>query len=88
MDDLETYKERTKLVANAEINDKIAIAVYDGIVKNHLVIPQAADELLTLEGVEASFVLAKLDNEVVISGRSLGGINVQLILENLGAEVI
>ncbi|MBZ4662546.1 MAG: phosphoesterase RecJ domain protein [Caloramator sp.] len=84
MDDLETYRERTKLVANAEINDKIAIAVYDGTVKNHLVIPQAADELLTLEGVEASFVLAKVDNEVIISGRSLGNINVQLILENLG----
>ncbi|GFR35119.1 DHH family phosphoesterase [Thermobrachium celere] len=84
MDDLETYKERTKLVANAEINDKIAIAVYEGIVKNPLVIPQAADELLTLEGVEASFVLAKVNDEVVISGRSLGTINVQLILENLG----
>lgn len=84
MDDIETYRERTSLVANAEINDKIAIAAYEGTIKNTLVIPQAADELLSLEGVEASFVLAKVDDEVMISGRSLGNINVQVILENLG----
>lgn len=84
LEDIETYKERTKIVSNAEIYNKIAISAYGGDIKNTLVIPQAADELLNLEGVEASFVLAKVDNEVIISGRSLGNINVQVILENLG----
>ena len=45
---------------------------------------QAADELLTLRGVRASFVLFKHDTGVNLSARSLGEINVQLIMEKLG----
>ena len=45
---------------------------------------QAADELLNITGIQASFVLVKIEEEVFISGRSLGDINVQLILESLG----
>ena len=45
---------------------------------------QAADELLTLRGVRASFVLYQHGEDVAISGRSLGEINVQVILEALG----
>lgn len=84
LDDFETYVERTKLVASAEVQNNIAIAVNEGEVKNTLTIPQAADELLKIDGIKASFVLAKIREDVVISGRSLGDINVQIILESIG----
>ena len=45
---------------------------------------KAADELLTISNITASFVLGKLDNKICISGRSIGDINVQVILEKLG----
>ena len=45
---------------------------------------QAADELLDISGIEASFVIAKNGNRIMISGRSLESINVQVILEKLG----
>ncbi len=45
---------------------------------------QAADELLNITGIQASFVLIKLGEDVAISARSLGDINVQVILEELG----
>ena len=44
---------------------------------------KAADKLLSLQGIEASFALAVIDGNVIISGRSKGTINVQLILEKL-----
>ena len=83
-DDFETYRERERLVLNAEIKNGIAIASQNVPVKNNLIVPQAADELLKINGVEASFVLASSGDEVIVSGRSLGDINVQLILESLG----
>lgn len=83
-DDFDTYVERSKLVSSAVIENGIAIAVHKGKVKNTLIIPQAADELLKINDVEASFVIAEIGNDVVISGRSLGLINVQLILESIG----
>ena len=45
---------------------------------------QAADELLNVSGVKASFVMFKSDGAVNISARSFGDINVQLIMEALG----
>ena len=45
---------------------------------------QAADELLNISGVEASFVLVDTGTRIAISGRSLDSINVQVILEKLG----
>jgi c-di-AMP phosphodiesterase-like protein len=83
-DDFETYVERSKLVASAEITNGIAISIHRGLVKNSLITPQAADELLKIEGIEASFVLTEMGNDIIISGRSLGDINVQLILETIG----
>lgn len=83
-DDFDTYVERSNLVASAKIKNGIAIACHSGKVKNTLIIPQAADELLKIDGIEASFVLASQGNDIIISGRSLGDINVQLILENIG----
>lgn len=51
---------------------------------NILLAAKAADELLNITGIQASFVFVKIRDEVYISGRSLGDINVQLILEALG----
>ena len=45
---------------------------------------QAADELLSIQGVECSFVMFPMDTQIIISARSLGDINVQMILEPLG----
>lgn len=83
-DDLQTYIERSKLISSAEVTNGIAIAVHRGAINNTLIVPQAADELLKIEGIEASFVLAEIGNDIIISGRSLGDINVQLILESIG----
>lgn len=83
-DDFETYQERVKLIASAKINNSIAIAIQSTPVKNSIIIPQAADELLKIDGIEASFVMAPIGDEIMISGRSLGDINVQLILESMG----
>lgn len=84
--DLETYKTISEIVSKAEImNDHIAISMYDKIDNNaNIIVAKAADELLTIGGITASFVLGKMDNKVYISGRSIGDINVQLILEKLG----
>ncbi|SEF98846.1 c-di-AMP phosphodiesterase, consists of a GGDEF-like and DHH domains [Caloramator fervidus] len=83
-DDFKTFIERMELIKSAEIKNGIAIAVYRQPIDNFLIVPQAADDLLKIDGVEASFVLARVENEVIISGRSLGDINVQVILESIG----
>lgn len=83
-DDLKTYIERSRLISSAEVEKGIAIALHRGTISNTLIVPQAADELLKIEGIEASFVLAEMGNDIIISGRSLGDINVQLILETIG----
>lgn len=84
--DLMTYIKRSDIIKNAEIiRDNIAISiapVSDDI--NHTVMAQAADELLNIKGITTSFVIRENNGTVNISGRSLGDINVQLILEKLG----
>ena len=71
---------------NAEIvNDTIAISIYDEKDKNaNLICAKAADELLTISNITASFVLGRLGEKICISGRSIGDINVQVILEKMG----
>lgn len=49
-----------------------------------LIAAQAADELLNIKGINASFVLSEIEGYIFISGRSLGEINVQVVLEKLG----
>ena len=79
-------------IAKAEIiktaflyKDNIALSyLYEECPDVSVTVAQAADELLDISGVEASFVLAKVDNRILISGRSLDSINVQVILEKLG----
>lgn len=84
--DLESYNIISNIVRNVEIhNDTIAVSVYEQEDENaNLICAKAADELLTISDITASFVMAKVGDKVCISGRSIGDINVQVILEKLG----
>lgn len=84
--DLHTYQIISEIVSKSEIvNDSIAISTYENDDENaNIIAAKAADELLTIGGITASFVLGKTGDKIYISGRSIGGINVQLILEKLG----
>ena len=85
-DDLKTYQIISNIISKAEIVEgSIAISTYnEDELNTTLVIAKAADELLTISGISASFVLGKTDDTIYISGRTIGDINVQLILEKLG----
>lgn len=84
--DLKTYSNISSVVKSAEmITPDVAISFCQPGMKNsQLIAAKAADELLNLSGINAAFVLADVGGEVYISGRSLGDINVQMILEKLG----
>lgn len=84
--DLNSYNEIANIVKSAEMYDNsIAIAIYDKEDKDaNLICAKAADELLTISDITASFVLGNVGDRVCISGRSIGDVNVQLILEKLG----
>lgn len=84
--DLEGYNRIAEIVKNAEvIRNTIAISIYREQDKDtNLMCAKAADELLTIGNITASFVLGVSGEKVMISGRSIGDINVQLILEKLG----
>ena len=84
--DLASFNRIADIVKKAEvINESIAIAVYSKKAKDaNLVCAKAADELLTISNITASFVIGNVDGKVCISGRSIGDINVQVILEKLG----
>ncbi|NLO48755.1 MAG: DHH family phosphoesterase [Clostridiales bacterium] len=73
-----------KIIQNTKIyKDRIAISAIEEQ-QERVIAAKAADELLSIAGIEASFVLYKEDNAMNISARSDGSINVQLILEKLG----
>jgi len=84
--DLTSYIKRASIIREAEIyRETIAISATMEEDKNiHLLVAQAADELLNIKGITASFVLYATENGVSISGRSLGNMNVQVVLEKLG----
>ena len=81
-----SYKRKTQIVAEAEVYRKCAIAACDFYADDlRIVAPQAADELLSISNVDASFVLYKtMTNEISVSARSMGAINVQLVMEAMG----
>ena len=85
-DERETYEARINAVRSAKLLPSgIAIGVCPPDTPDaQLIAAQAADVLITIRGVEASFVLAERKGGTLISGRSIGGINVQIILEALG----
>ena len=80
-----TYKEKYQIVSSAEIFNNCAISVSpNNMTDVRLAAAQAADELLDIQGVKASFVIY-FDNGIVnVSARSMGDINVQLLMEKLG----
>jgi c-di-AMP phosphodiesterase-like protein len=82
---IDTYQRRSRLVSTAEIYKRCAISMCDFMSDDiRIVAPQAADDLLTIFGVDASFVIFEDGDEVKVSARSMGTINVQLIAEALG----
>jgi len=82
---IDSYRRKTQIVASAKIHNNCAIAAADFKSDDiRLVAPQAADELLGITDVAASFVIYKTGNIINISARSLGALNVQVIMEQLG----
>lgn len=85
--DLDTYVKKAEIIKHADVlYGRVAIAVTaPGIKYPQLLIAQAADTLLNMSEIDASFVIGERpDGLVGISARSLGEINVQLIMEQLG----
>ncbi len=83
---LDDYERENKFRSNVTIyRDIAAISVGDGVGDSDDTIPasRAADKLLELDGIKASFVLIRIGDAIHISARSAGTINVQLILEQL-----
>ena len=84
--DLETYKKIMNIIDRTEVvKDIIGISTYVSEDKDAgIVCAKAADELLTIGNITTSFVLGTTETGISISGRSVGEINVQLILEKMG----
>ncbi|MCH5185787.1 MAG: DHH family phosphoesterase [Oscillospiraceae bacterium] len=80
------YINKAEIVKKSKfINDSMVVSVCEDKIPNIFVVSsQAADDMLGIIGVKASFVVYPIENGVGISGRSLGAVNVQLILEKLG----
>lgn len=84
-DSIESYKAKYGIVSSAEIVQSCAIAAADREFPDiRVVASQAADELLSIRGVKASFVIFPTGNVMNISSRSMGDINVQVVMEVLG----
>jgi c-di-AMP phosphodiesterase-like protein len=82
--DLQSMISRYGIIRQAELyREDLAVAALDEEY-DRVTAAKAADELLTLQGVQASFVLYKKGTGVYISARSLGEVNVQVIVEALG----
>lgn len=82
---MKTQKDKSEAVKSAAIYKNCAISVVDFEAENvRIVASQAADELLNIDSISASFVLFKTENTVNISARSYGEMNVQLAMESLG----
>lgn len=86
-EDLNTVRKRNKLIEKAYIYEgSLAIVKADEDNYDQIIIAQAADTLLTIDKVTASFVIARRDDDdemISISARSLGDVNVQLIMEEM-----
>ncbi len=85
--DMETYKARAEAVRHAEtFMDCYAISICpsEGLENPTVVGAQAANELLNIIGVKASFVLTEYNNVIYVSARVIDEVNVQIIMERLG----
>lgn len=83
--DMDVYKYRNQIIDTAFTYNNCAISIADIRTSNiRLVTSQAADELLNIDGVKASFVLFEVDGQICISTRSFGEMNVQVVMEKFG----
>lgn len=82
---MDDYQRRSSLVQNAEIYRNCAIAISSQNFEDiRIVAPQAADELLGINEVDASFVIYNTGSDISLSARSMGDLNVQVVMEYLG----
>ena len=85
--DMDCYKARAEAVRNAEVYHgafAISICPAGNVESPTIVGAQAADELLNIIGIKASFVLTEYNNKIFVSARSIDEINVQVIMERMG----
>lgn len=82
--DKELYLLKAAIVKSAEVDKGVAIAVCPSGIKDSLIAAQAADEFMNIKGIHTSFVLIQVKDDVIISARSLGNMNVQVIMEEFG----
>jgi c-di-AMP phosphodiesterase-like protein len=84
--DLESYINISDIVKEVKIiHENIAISKCPSNVMNSpLIIAKAADEILSIAGISAAFVISESSSGISISGRSFGEVNVQVILEKIG----
>ena len=84
-DSMTAYKSKSEIISSAESYRGCAVALAKSNTGEvRVVASQAADELLNIKDISASFVVFKTDNVVNVSARSLGSMNVQVIMEALG----
>ncbi len=86
-DDIETYINRSELIRTVKLQENGIVIAHgsDQKIYHPVTVAQAADELLSLDGVEASYVVARREENLIgMSARSLGEFNVQLTMEALG----
>ena len=85
--DMACYKARAEAVRHAEVYRgafAISVCPSENVESPTIVGAQAANELLNIIGIKASFVLTEYNGKIYISSRSIDEINVQLIMERLG----
>ena len=86
-DDMAAYKARAEVVRHAEVYMgvfAVSICPPGDLESPTIVGAQAANELLNIVGIKASFVLTEYNNKIYISSRSIDEINVQLVMERMG----
>lgn len=82
---LEEYTYKCRLVEHAEIYKGCAVTLHEALPPEiKVAVPQAANDLLSIDGVAASFVAVQVGGGVNVSARSMGQVNVQVIMEALG----
>lgn len=82
---MDAYQRKTRVVSSAEIYKDCAIAFCDFESDDlRIISPQSADELLNISGVKASFVIYEQNDKINVSARSMGDLNVQIIMEEMG----
>lgn len=86
-DDLQSYRAKAEAIRHVETYKgcfAIAVCPTDGVDSPTVVASQAANELLNIDSVKATFVLTDYQNKIFISARAIDEVNVQLIMEKMG----